>query len=326
MEDGKMKPIVQCVPNFSEGKNQAKIDEIIAPLKNQEGFKLVSAEPDKDYNRTVVTLIGDPYKMKAPLIAFAKKIVELIDMNQQSGEHPRMGALDVLPFIPIQNIDMDACVKIAHDVAKALNEATDIPVFMYAEAAQVKGRKRLPAIRKGEFEGMKTKIKEVKWQPDYGKAHIHERAGVTGVGARLPLIAYNIDLDTKDIDLAKKYARAIRGSSGGFKHVQAGPVYLEARGHTQVTMNILNYKQNPIYRILETVKMEAKRHGVLVTGSEIVGLVPKDTIVRSLQYYVAINGKTLDEDLSLDEIVALAQSDLGFRDFEKDKIIEAHIT
>ncbi len=318
-----MKPIVQCVPNFSEGRDTEKIEAIVAPLKDQAGFKLVSYEPDKDYNRTVVTLIGDPEAMKEPLYLFTKNVRDMIDMEEQSGEHPRMGALDVLPFIPIADIDMDACVNIAHEVGKTIAERLDIPVYMYGEAHVKKGRKSLPKIRKGEFEGMKEKIKEPEWHPDYGKPAIHPKAGVSGVGARLPLIAYNIDLATDDIEIAKKIARAIRGSSGGFKHIQAGPVFLKERNHVQVTMNILNYKQNPIYRILETVKMEARRFHVEVTGSEIVGLVPLDTVKRSLKYYADVRGDTLPE-LDLETVVQRANADLLFRDFAVEKIIEAH--
>ncbi|MFW5838427.1 MAG: glutamate formimidoyltransferase [Bacillota bacterium] len=321
-----MQKIVQCVPNISEGKNIEKIEKIVEPLKNQKGFKLVSYEPDSDYNRTVITLLGDPHAMLAPLYAFVEKARDLIDMNHQKGEHPRMGAVDVIPFIPIENITMDACVDIAHEVGKHLGEKLDIPVFMYAEAAAKKGRKKLPTIRKGEFEGMKEKVKEEKWHPDYGKPSIHPTAGVTGVSARLPLIAYNIDIDTDDIAIAKRLARVIRGSSGGFKHIQAGPVYLEERGHVQVTMNILNYKQNPIYRILETVKMEAKRDHVKVRSSEVVGLIPKDTIVRSLKYYFHVEQKTWDDSIDFNELVSLAQDYLGFRDFDEKKIIEANVS
>ncbi len=320
-----MRPIVQCVPNISEGKDLEKIDEIVRPLKNQKGFKLVSYEPDKDYNRTVITLIGDPHAMKEPLLTFIESATSLIDMNNHSGEHPRMGAVDVLPFIPIKDIDMDTCKAIAREMGEAIAKLLDIPVFMYGEASLQKGRKSLPSIRKGEFEGMKTKIQETKWHPDFGDPHIHPTAGVIGVGARLPLIAYNIDLDTQDLAIAKKIARAIRGSSGGFKHIQAGPVMLEARKHVQVTMNILNYKQNPIYRILETVKMEALRDGVKVLSSEVVGLIPSDALKRSLKYYYDIDGKSLKEDLNLDELTKESSRLLGFRDFYTSKIIEANI-
>ena len=321
-----MQKIVQCVPNFSEGRDLEKVERIVAPLKNQEGFKLVSYEPDKDYNRTVVTLLGDPNAMIEPLLRFIDVAVKEIDMTNQKGEHPRMGAVDVLPFIPIAEVTMDDCVEIAHHIGKRIAEEINVPVFTYAEAAQVPSRKKLPNIRKGEFEGMAEKIQEEKWHPDYGEAKIHPTAGVIGVGARLPLIAYNIDLDTEDIEIAKKIAKAIRGSSGGFKHVQAGPVYLDERKHVQVTMNILNYKQNPIYRVIETVKMEAKRYHIDVLSSEIVGLVPKDTVIRSLKYYYAVEGLKWNDEMSISEIAIAAQKYLLFRDFDTEKIIEANLT
>jgi glutamate formiminotransferase / 5-formyltetrahydrofolate cyclo-ligase len=320
-----MKRIVQCVPNFSEGKDLELIEKIVEPLKNQEGFKLISYEPDKDYNRTVVTLLGDPSSMIEPLIKFMAKVTKHVDMNKQKGEHPRMGATDVVPFIPIQNITMEECAEIANEMGKRISDTLNIPVFMYAEAAKKADRKSLPSIRKGEFEGMKDKIKEENWHPDYGNPEIHPTAGVTGVGARMPLIAYNIDLATEDIEVAKRIAKAIRGSSGGFKHIQAGPVYLNERKHVQVTMNILNYKQNPIYRIFETVIMEAKREHVEVPNTEIVGLIPKDTILRSLEYYFDVHNIKHAQPLTIEQITAFAKEYLKFRDFDTLKIIEANM-
>lgn len=320
-----MSKIVQCVPNFSEGRDLQKVEEIVSVLKNKEGFNLVSYEPDGDYNRTVVTLLGDPEKIIDAVVEFTGKVLELVDMNVQSGEHPRMGAVDVIPFIPISGVTMDECVVYANTIAKKINDAYDIPIFMYAEAANVKSRVKLPAIRKGEYEGMKEKIKDPKWAPDYGKAESHPTFGVIGVGARIPLIAYNIDLDTEDTKIAGAIAKAIRFSSGGFRHVQAGPVFLDTRGHVQVTMNILDYKKNPIYRILETVKMEAKRYGVNVPSCELVGLMPKAAIVNSLKYYYAVEGKEFDADMSLEELTNEAIKYITFRDFDKLKIIEANI-
>lgn len=319
-----MAKIVQCVPNFSEGRDLEKIERIVEPLKNKEGFNLVSVEPDGDYNRTVVTLLGDPKSIIEALIPFVGKVEEEIDMNVQSGEHPRMGAVDVIPFIPIEGVTMEDCVSYAEEVGERISEEFSIPIFLYAEAARQKRRVKLPTIRKGEFEGMKEKIKEDKWAPDFGKAEIHPTFGVIGVGARNPLIAFNIDLDTKDQKIANTIAKAIRGSSGGFTYIQAGPAYLENRGHMQVTMNILDYKKNPIYRIVETVKMEAARYQVKVTSCEVVGLIPKDAIVRSLKYYAQCKNETLGE-LSLEEVTKQAKTVLGFRDFDDLKIIEANL-
>ena len=320
-----MSKIVQCVPNFSEGRDLEKVEAIVSCLKGRDGFKLVSYEPDGDYNRTVVTLLGDPEKIIDAVVEFTGKVLELVDMNQQSGEHPRMGAVDVIPFIPISDVTMDECVVYANSVAKKINEAYEIPIFMYAEAANVKSRVKLPNIRKGEYEGMKEKIKDPKWAPDYGKAESHPTFGVIGVGARIPLIAFNIDLDTTDTKIAASIAKAIRFSSGGFRHVQAGPVYLDTRGHVQVTMNILDYKKNPLYRILETVKMEAKRYGVDVPSCELVGLMPKGTIINSLKYYYAVEEKEWIKGIDLEELTQEAIKYMGFRDFDVLKIIEANI-
>ncbi|MCF7926673.1 MAG: glutamate formimidoyltransferase [Candidatus Izimaplasma sp.] len=320
-----MTQIVQCVPNFSEGRDQTKIEAIVKPLKNKQGFKLVSYEPDADYNRTVVTLIGDPQAISDALIPFVKEALKQIDMNHQSGEHPRMGAVDVIPFIPIQDIKMEDCVAYANKTAKAINDHFDIPIYMYAKAANEKKRINLPTIRKGEFEGLKEKIKDPKWMPDYGEANIHPTFGAIGVGARIPLIAYNIDIDTKELTPAKKMSRAIRHSSGGFRFIQAGPVYLESREHTQVTMNILNYKKNPIYRILETIKMEAKRFHVRVPSCELVGLIPKDALLRSVRYYLEAENKVYDKMMPLDKLVELTKTYMNFRDFDKTKIIEYYI-
>lgn len=312
--------IVQCVPNISEGRDQQKINKIIEPLKNKEGFHLVSVEADFDYNRSVITLLGDPKKMIEPLLKFIEIAKQEIDLNTHKGEHPRMGAVDVIPFIPIENTTMKECIDYANILSKKIIDELEISVYLYAEAAKTPLRQSLPEIRKGEFEGIKEKIKDPLWAPDYGPAHIHPTFGVVAVGARMPLIAYNIDLDTDDEKIALHIAKAIRKSSGGFQYVQAGPATLMKRGHVQVTMNILNYKKNPIYRILETVKMEAKRYKVRITSSEVVGLIPKKAILESLNYY--INCEDID---SLEEITVYAKKYLLFRDFDVSKIIEANI-
>ncbi|HHX78178.1 MAG TPA: glutamate formimidoyltransferase, partial [Acholeplasmataceae bacterium] len=310
-----MKRIVQCVPNFSEGRRLNIIEKIIAPLKNQKGFKLISYEPDADYNRTVVTLIGDIDALIEPLLNFFSEALNYIDMNQHSGEHPRMGAVDVVPFIPITGITIEECISIATELAKKVNERFSIPVYLYANAANYSERENLPTIRSGEFEGMKEKIKEDKWLPDFGEPKIHETFGAVAIGARMPLIAYNIDLDTKDEKIANKIARTIRKSSGGFQYVQAGPAFLEEKGHVQVTMNILDYKKNPIYRIFETVKMEAKRYGIKATSSELIGLCPKDALIRSISYYLDIEKIPYKKDMSLEDITIYSIKYLNLRNF-----------
>lgn len=320
-----MKKIVQCVPNFSEGIRTDIIEKIVSPLRNKFGFKLISYESDKDYNRTVVTLIGDPDDMIEPLINFYEQAMLHIDMNQQKGQHPRMGAVDVLPFIPIDNITVRECVEISKNLAARVSKKFNIPVYLYAKAATSDERISLPSIRKGEFEGMKEKIKEKLWIPDFGAAEIHPTFGVTAIGVRLPLIAYNVDIDTDDMDIAKKLAKTIRQSSGGFQYVQAGPAFLDDRGHVQVTMNILDYKKNPIYRVFEMLKMEALRYNVKITSSEIIGLCPKEAITRSLKYYFKKENTNIQLNDDLNEIVLYSKIHLRLRDFDESKIIEHHI-
>lgn len=320
-----MPEIVQCVPNISEGKDLAKIERIVEPLRHHEGFKVISVEPDKDYHRTVITLIGDPNQMIMPLISFYAMAAKEIDMNHHKGEHPRMGAVDVCPFIPISGINMEGCIAYANMLADHIAFMHHIPVYLYAEACLHESRRDLPTIRKGEFEGFKEKIKDPAWMPDYGQNDIHPTFGVTAIGARMPLIAYNIDLNTSDEKPAKQIAKYIRQSSGGFKYIQAGPAYLEDRGHVQVTMNILDYKKNPIYRIFETVKMELKAYHVEATSSEIVGLIPKDTLYESLSYYAKTHEFELSKDISLEALTELSIKYLKLRDFSVKKIIEAHL-
>ncbi|MBI9009749.1 MAG: glutamate formimidoyltransferase [Tenericutes bacterium] len=314
--------IVECVPNFSEGRDLDKINRIMDVIKKDESIKLVNYESDVDYNRTVVTLIGDPDKMIDLILKMTEVCLKEIDLNKHSGEHARMGAIDVIPFIPVSDVLMSECVAYSEKCAELIYNTYQIPCFLYAEAARKEDRVLLPSIRKGEFEGMKDKIKEENWLPDFGEAKIHPTFGCIGVGARDFLVAYNIDLESKDIKPAKNIARYIRKSSGGFGFVQAGPVFLENRNHTQVTMNILNYKKNPIYRVFETVRMEAKRYQTEITGAEIVGLVPKDALVKSLKYYYACNNLTFFEDSSLKDIVRDVKKYMLFRDFDETKIIE----
>ncbi|PKK95377.1 MAG: glutamate formimidoyltransferase [Tenericutes bacterium HGW-Tenericutes-5] len=317
-----MAKIVECVPNFSEGRDKAKIERIVSVFKNLDNVKMINYEADADYNRTVVTLIGEPYSVIEAIMNMVEVCLKEIDLNKHTGEHARMGAIDVIPFIPISEVTMKECVEYANITAERISSKYDIPCFTYAEAAKEEKRVLLPNIRKGEFEGMKEKIKLPEWHPDYGKPEIHPTFGVIGVGARDFLIAYNIDILTTDEKKTGNFAKAIRASSGGFQYVQAGPVYLENKGHTQVTMNILNFKKNPIYRIFETVKMEAKRYSMEVPSAEIVGLIPKEALVKSLKYYCDVFNEELSDDISLDDVVKLSQKYLKLRDFTKDKIIE----
>ncbi len=292
-----MKQVVQCVPNFSEGKDLEKIEKIVEPLKNREGVKLLSVEPDKDYNRTVVNIIGEPEKVLEAVYEAIGIATELIDLNVHTGEHSRMGATDVVPFIPIKNIEMEECVKLANILGEKIANSYEIPVFLYEEAATKKDRVNLATVRKGQFEGMEEKLKDPNWKPDFGMSKPHKTAGVTGVSARLPLVAFNINLGTTNIDVAKNIAKAIRHSSGGFRYIKAGPAELKEKGIVQVTMNVVNYKKTPIYRVFETVKMEAKRYGVPVLGSEIIGSVPMEALAMGMEYYLGLEGFSMDKVL-----------------------------
>ncbi len=289
------KKIVECVPNFSEGRDLDKIEKIVAPLRGKEGVKLLNYEADKDYNRVVVTVIGDPTAVRNAVVEAVGVAAGLIDLTKHEGQHARMGATDVVPFIPIKNMTMEECVELAKEAGTMIAEKFNIPVFLYEEAASAPHRQNLADVRKGQFEGMPEKLKLPMWQPDFGAPVIHPQAGVTGVSARMPLVAYNIDLDTKNIEIANKIAKCIRNSSGGFKYIKAGGVSLEDRGITQVTMNITDYSKTSMYRVFETVKMEAKRYGVNVLGSEVVGLVPLEALVDSASYYLGLYNFNMDK-------------------------------
>jgi glutamate formiminotransferase / 5-formyltetrahydrofolate cyclo-ligase len=290
-----VKKIVECVPNFSEGRDLEKIEKIVASFRGKEGVKLLNYEEDKDYNRVVVTVIGEPKAVRDAVVEAVGVAASLIDLTKHEGQHSRMGATDVVPFIPIKNMTMEECVTLAQEAGAMIAKQHNIPVFLYEEAASAPHRQNLADVRKGQFEGMPEKLKQAMWQPDFGKPEIHPTAGVTGVSARMPLVAYNIDLDTTNIDIANKIAKCVRNSNGGFKYVKAGGVSLEARGITQVTMNLTDYSKTAMYRVFETVKMEAKRYGVTVLGSEVVGLVPLEALVDSAAYYLGLYNFSMDK-------------------------------
>ena len=282
--------IVECVPNFSEGRDTEKIERIVAPLKGREQVRLVNYEGDRDYNRLVVTVLGEPLAVKEAILDAIGVATELIDLNHHEGEHLRMGATDVVPLIPIRNMTIDDSVLLSIVLAREIFDRYQMPVFLYEDSAANPGRVNLAHIRRGQFEGMAEKLLLPEWEPDFGERKIHPTAGVTAVGARFPLIAYNIDLGTDDIDIANKIAKSIRQSGGGFQYIKAGGVELKDKGIVQVTMNITDYRKNPIYRVFETVKMEAARYGVPVVGSEVIGLAPLEALTDSLEYYLGLHG------------------------------------
>ena len=287
--------IVQCVPNFSEGRDLDKIEKIVNPLRGKEGVKLLNYEADKNYNRLVVTVIGEPEKVKNAVFEAIGVAKNVIDMNTHKGQHSRFGATDVCPFIPIKGMDMDDAVKIANELGEMVAKEYEIPVFLY-ECAATK-RENLATVRKGEYEGLDEKLQDPNWMPDYGANKKHKTAGAIAIGARRPLIAYNINLDTTNIEIASKIAKTIRHSSGGYRYIKAGPVEVPERKITQVTMNLTDYTKTSMYRAFEAVKMEARRYGVNVTGSEVVGLCPMEALVDVAAYYLGLEDFTLDKVL-----------------------------
>jgi len=292
-----MAKVVECVPNFSEGRNLEVIEDITGTIKAVEGIKLLDYSHDESHNRSVVTFIGEPGPVKEAAFQAAKKAASLIDMSGHEGGHPRMGATDVIPFVPVSGIEMKECVEMANEVGSRLAEELKIPVYLYEEAATRPERKNLSDVRRGQYEGLIEGIKEPGREPDFGPAEVNIRAGVTAVGARPPLIAYNINLDTGDVDIAKKIARAIRGSSGGFPTIKGLGIYIEETGQAQVTINVCDFKKVPLHRVFELVKLEASRFGVAVTDSEIVGLTPMEALVDAAEFYLQLSGLEPDQIL-----------------------------
>jgi glutamate formiminotransferase / 5-formyltetrahydrofolate cyclo-ligase len=285
-----MQKIIECVPNFSEGRDQDKIRRIADAAGEVEGVRLLDVASDADHNRTVLTFVGPPDAVADAAFRATRAAVELIDMETHKGEHPRMGAMDVVPFIPISGATMQEAVELARGVGARIAEELSVPVYLYSAAATTPERKRLPDVRKGEYEGLKEGISRPERKPDYGEARMHPTAGATAVGARPPLIAFNVNLGTRELPVAKEIGKAVRESSGGLVNVQGMGVDLAAEGLVQVSMNLLDYTKTPIYRAYELVRIEAERYGVPIVGSEIVGLLPLDALVGAAEYYLKLKG------------------------------------
>jgi glutamate formiminotransferase len=260
--------------------------------------KLLDFTPDVDHNRTDVTLLGAPDKVKAAALDIALKCVELIDMNKHKGEHPRMGAIDVVPFIPVSEVTMEECIQLANEFAKEFSEKTHVPCYLYEEAAKREDRRNLADVRRGEYEGLKEEIgKNPDRVPDYGPNKMHPTAGATAVGARFFLIALNVNLGTTNVEIAKNIAKTVRQSSGGYRFVKAMGFEIKERNIVQVSMNLTNYQKTSISRVFETIKKEAERYGVPVIGSEIVGLVPLEALADVADYYLRLEKFTIDQVL-----------------------------
>jgi glutamate formiminotransferase len=281
--------IIECVPNISEGRRTEVVERVAATVGTVQGVRLLDHSSDASHNRSVFTLAGDAAPLKAAVLRLYEEVLPAIDLRSHTGEHPRMGAVDVVPFVPIQGITMEGCVALAKEVGQEVAERFGVPVYLYEEASANPARRNLEDIRRGEFEGLARKMSTPGWAPDFGPSAPHPSAGASVIGARMPLIAYNINLATDRLEVAKKIAAAIRYSSGGYRFVKAMGIRLDDRGGiAQVSMNLTNYEKTPIFRVFETVKREAARYGVSVLESEIVGLVPSAALVSAAEFYLQL--------------------------------------
>ncbi len=327
------KRIIECVPNFSEGQNTDIIDKIASSVQSSQNVKLLNVEPDRDYNRTVITFAGEPSCVKDAAFKAISTASELIDMSRQKGEHPRIGATDVCPIIPVANVTKDECVKLSNELGRDVGEKLGIPVYLYEDAARSSERKNLENIRKGEYEGLEQKLND--WTPDYGPAEYNEqvrKSGATVIGSRFFLIAYNVNLNTRDVNIANAIAGAVRESGtmtideagvnkrapGILKYVKAIGVELNEYDITQVSLNLTNYKETSMHKVFETIKVQARERGIEATGSEVIGLVPKEALIEAGTFYA---GNNPEENLIDAAIEHLGLSQLNTFVPEK-KIIE----
>jgi glutamate formiminotransferase / 5-formyltetrahydrofolate cyclo-ligase len=289
--------LIECVPNISEGRRPEVVERVVAAIRRVRGVAVLDTSSDASHNRSVLTLAGEADALRAAVLALVEAAVAEIDLRRHSGEHPRIGVVDVVPFVPIEGVTMPDCVALARTTGAEIAERFGIPVFLYEEAASSPARRNLEDIRRGEFEGLAAKLAASEWAPDFGPPAPHPSAGAVVVGARMPLIAFNINLATDRVEVAKKIAAAIRFSSGGFRFVKAMGVMLADRGIVQVSMNLTNHEKTPIFRVFELVKREAARYGVQVLESEIVGLVPSRALVAAAEWYLQLDRFSPDQVL-----------------------------
>ncbi len=291
--------LVESVPNVSEGRDRAVIEALASALGEVPTVRLLDVQSDPDHHRTVFTVVGDPDGVADAILRLFSAALPRIDLRRHRGEHPRMGAVDVVPFVPVRGVTMADCVDLARRVGQEVWERFRVPVYLYEEAATRPHCRDLAQIRRGEFEGFTAKIREEEWAPDFGERAVHPTAGVTAIGAREFLIAFNVNLGTADLSVAKAIARAVRGSSGGLRYVKALGLSLDERGIVQVSMNLTNYKKTPLLRALELVRSEARRFGVPIVGTEIVGLVPEDALLQAAAHCLGL--ERFSPDLVLEQ-------------------------
>jgi glutamate formiminotransferase / 5-formyltetrahydrofolate cyclo-ligase len=283
-----MRTIIECVPNISEGRDPASIEAIAAALRATPGVRLLDVSSDTSHHRSVLTFVGDRPSLRAGVLALFEAALPKIDLRGHRGEHPRMGAVDVVPFIPVRGASTEDCVALAREVGAEIAGRFQVPVYLYEDAASAEHRRNLADVRRGQFEGFGEKMKDALWKPDFGPSAPHPTAGAVAVGARPFLIAYNINLATRDLAIAERIAKAIRHLSGGFRYVKAMGVELSERGLVQVSINMTNFRKTPLHRVFECVRSEAERYGVAVVGSEIVGLTPADALFAAAEHYLRL--------------------------------------
>jgi glutamate formiminotransferase / 5-formyltetrahydrofolate cyclo-ligase len=284
--------LIECVPNFSEGARPDIVEAIVAKVRAESPARVLDLQSDASHNRSVLTLAGDPDSLFKAVLALVGACATVIDLRTHRGEHPRMGAVDVVPFIPLEGATIKDCVALARRVGEAISKAHNVPVFLYEDAASAPHRKGLEDIRRGQFEGLAAKLKDPLWQPDFGPSEPHPSFGAVVVGARMPLIAFNVNLNTDDVEVAKKIAKGIRHSTGGYRFVKAMGLIVDINGRkvAQVSMNMTDFTKTPLFRVMETIRNEAARYGVTITGSEIVGLVPAQALLDSAEHYLQLTG------------------------------------
>jgi len=280
--------IIECVPNFSEGRKRHKVEAIVQAASEITGVKILDYSLDEDHNRSVLTLVGSPDDVQAGVLAAAEKALEVIDMRRHKGVHPRIGAVDVVPFVPLMDATMDDAVAVAHSFGRTFGARNEVPVYFYGAAALRTDRTNLAQVRRGQLEGLRKRITDPLWFPDAGPARFHKRKGATAVGARKPLIAFNINLDSNDIVVAREIARLIRTSSGGLDHVMAMGVKLRSRKKVQVSMNLTDYEVTPPRRVFDAVREQAALHGVEIIESELIGLTPRAALAETTAEYLKL--------------------------------------
>lgn len=292
-----MKKIIESVPNFSEGRDRTTMNAITSAFTARRDVRLLDVHADEDHNRMVVTVVGTPEALKAAMLDAMAQAVQLINMTRHKGQHPRMGAVDVVPFIPIRGVTMDDAEALSKEVAQAAAKRFNLPIILYALSASAPHRANLAEVRRGQFEGMANKLKDPLWQPDFGPPRVHPTAGVTAMGARPPLVAFNVNLGTDRPDVAHAIAKKVRFIGGGLRHCKAMGVTLEERGFVQVSMNMTDFNQTALYQAVEMIRFEAQRYGVPVIGSEIVGLVPMQALADCAAFYMGLENFSIEQVL-----------------------------